>query len=146
MTDEKLIEVAKQAARILIDGKPSRVVPAERLELLEGVILQHAVGQTPETSEALRKVAQDIHRRAAPDLYGDAETAPEIASDPALTEAVVEMREACAAAAKTFRWYESLHAAKGPEHADKAARNRIEAEKLEATLARITVTGETSDG
>jgi hypothetical protein len=63
----------------------------------------------------------------------------QVASDPALTAAVVEMRDACEAAAKTFRWYEELHAAKGPEHADKAARNRTEAEKLEAVLARVEV-------
>jgi hypothetical protein len=56
-----------------------------------------------------------------------------------MTAAVVEMRDACEAAAKTFRWYEELHAAKGPEHADKAARNRTEAEKLEAVLARVEV-------
>ena len=49
------------------------------------------------------------------------------------------MRDACEAAAKTFRWYEELHAAKGPEHADKAARNRTEADKLEAVLARVEV-------
>jgi hypothetical protein len=62
------------------------------------------------------------------------------AADPSLTEAVVDLVLACEAAAQTFRWYEELHEAKGPEHADKAARNRSEAEKLEAILERVKVT------
>lgn len=33
-----------------------------------------------------------------------------------------------------FRWYTELHEAKGPEHADKAARNREFAEMCEAAL------------
>jgi hypothetical protein len=104
--------------RILIDGKPSRVVPVE-----------------PSQAQAFAGLPTSNYRASYRAMLA--------ASDPALTEAVVEMREACAAAAKTFRWYEELHAAKGPEHADKAARNRIEAVKLEAALARITV--ETTD-
>lgn len=63
----------------------------------------------------------------------------------AITAAATDLARACEAAAKTFRWYEKLHAAKTPEvGASKAARNRAEAEKLESALSRITIQ-ETSD-
>ena len=54
----------------------------------------------------------------------------------ALDESILrhlKLVEAAQHAAKTFRWYEQIHTGKGAE--DKAARNRREAERLEAVLA-----------
>ena len=109
---------------IIVDGAPVAVVPASSNVCIEEEIGYRRYDDFTESSE----------------IY-DALIA---VADPSLVDAILEMRAACEAAAKTFRWYEELHAAKGPEHADKAARNRVEAEKLEAVLARVT-TGETSD-
>jgi hypothetical protein len=107
--------------RILIDGKPSRVVPVE-------------------PSEAMKRVGGDTlvsHLRSRDGEYIDENSAGAVcsamlaASDPALTEAVVEMREALAQMVRD--WASDDPTAEGQDVVNRAR----------AALARITV--ETSD-
>lgn len=51
-----------------------------------------------------------------------------------------ELLEALSLAEHTFRHYANLHAAKGPEGADKARRNTELADRMEAAIAKHTPT------
>lgn len=51
-----------------------------------------------------------------------------------LTRRVEELEGVVGECERQFRWYTELHEAKGPEHANKAARNREYADKCLAAL------------
>jgi hypothetical protein len=124
MVDNDIREVAKQAARILIDGKPSRVVPVEPTR-----------GMWAAAGTAVVKTRQRTGNHD--DMSQAVYTAMLAASDAALTEAVVKMREALDRAERKLTAYVGV--CKG----DTELVNTV-LPMCRAALARITV--ETSDG
>lgn len=119
---------------LTINGAPVAVVPKHKLEALTAVIMQHAVARTPETFESLRNMARQIHREAAPEMYDD----PEPATDPALTAAVVEMREALEAV--EAEWVNLYVACGGGRSAaEQSAKEDQFLCRVRAALARVEV-------
>jgi hypothetical protein len=87
-----------------------------------------------EENASLRKNIERLTANPADHRYWEGRWRDEAAENERLYEVKERMRIALGRCRSQFRWYEELHKAKGPDHADKAARNREFAEMCEVAL------------